>query len=454
MGDHFAIQVFNELVDDTMSLETSIHWHGVLQKETTWADGASWVSQCPIRQREAFQYRFNIGSQTGTYWYHSHYLTQYCDGLRGPLVIYDPEDPLRHLYDVDDESTVVTLSDWFHTPSPQLAKIFGPVFEDSTLINGLGRYAGGPSSPLTVIQVQQGLRYRLRLIAMSCSSKFNFTIDGHRMKIIEADGIEIDPVKVDSIPILVGQRYSVVVAANQPVGNYWIRALSDKPGGTFEGGQNMAILRYKGAPEQDPTSTPGPYLLSFDEGKLHPLIDPHAPGIPEIGKADVNIQFAVGTNPSNPTGFMTFNNVSFINPDVPVLLQILSGARHASELLPSGSIYELPLNKVIELSFPNPTAAPGGPHPIHLHGHAFSVVRVAGCSVPNFVNPVRRDVVSIGTDPADNVTIRFKTDNPGPWFLHCHIEWHLNFGLAVVMAEATSKIPQENIPVEWSQLCQ
>ena len=46
--------------------------------------------------------KFIATGQTGTYWYHSHYSTQYCDGLRGPLVIYDPEDPLADLYDVDD----------------------------------------------------------------------------------------------------------------------------------------------------------------------------------------------------------------------------------------------------------------------------------------------------------------------------------------------------------------
>ena len=38
----------------------------------------------------------------GTYWYHSHYKAQYCDGLRGPLVIYDPDDPNTRLYDVDN----------------------------------------------------------------------------------------------------------------------------------------------------------------------------------------------------------------------------------------------------------------------------------------------------------------------------------------------------------------
>lgn len=45
----------------------------------------------------------------GTYWYHSHYSTQYCDGLRGAIVIYDPEDPFGEFYDVDD-GTVILIS--------------------------------------------------------------------------------------------------------------------------------------------------------------------------------------------------------------------------------------------------------------------------------------------------------------------------------------------------------
>ena len=61
---------------------------------------------------------------------------------------------------------------------------------------------------------------------------------------------------------------------------------------------------------------------------------------------------------------------------------------------------------------------------MHLHGHPFWVVRSGGNSSYNFVDPIVRDVVSIG-NTGDNVTIRFFTDNPGPWFLHCHIDWHL-----------------------------
>ena len=38
----------------------------------------------------------------GTFWYHSHFSNQYCDGLRGALVVRDPQDPHAGLYDVDD----------------------------------------------------------------------------------------------------------------------------------------------------------------------------------------------------------------------------------------------------------------------------------------------------------------------------------------------------------------
>ena len=78
------------------------HWHGLFQRMSNWADGVSYVTQCPLLQQESFVQKFNVIGQTGTYWYHSHYSTQYCDGHRGPLVIYDPEDPLAYLYDVDD----------------------------------------------------------------------------------------------------------------------------------------------------------------------------------------------------------------------------------------------------------------------------------------------------------------------------------------------------------------
>jgi iron transport multicopper oxidase len=115
------------------------------------------------------------------------------------------------------------------------------------------------------------------------------------------------------------------------------------------------------------------------------------------------------------------NGTSFNSPDVPVLLQILNGAP-ADQLLPKGSVYSLPRNKTIEINIVDDmTAAPAGPHPVHLHGHVFSVVKSAGNQTYNFENPPQRDVVSIGNTGGDGAVIRFTTNNPGPWFMHCHI---------------------------------
>ena len=72
-------------------------------------------------------------------------------------------------------------------------------------------------------------------------------------------------------------------------------------------------------------------------------------------------------------------------------------------------------------------------------------MRSAGSTEYNYVNPPQRDVVSTGT-AGDNVTIRFNTNNPGPWFLHCHIDFHLEAGFAVVLAEDIPDISAENTP--------
>ncbi|KAK7045357.1 hypothetical protein VNI00_007606 [Paramarasmius palmivorus] len=454
-GTGMEINVIDELTDNSMHKSTSIHWHGLFMKEKNWADGPASINQCPISPGHSFKYELPVSDQAGTFWYHSHLSTQYCDGLRGALVIYDPDDPHKHLYDVDDENTIITLADWYRdniaadAPSPSYAPK-GFQLPDSTLINGLGRYKGGPQAPLAVVNVEQGKRYRFRLISMACDPNFVFSIDQHSLTVIEADGINHQPVVSDSIQIFAGQRYSFILHAQNPVDNYWIRAKPNIGNQDFEGGINQAILRYKGAPEAEPTATVGQPTNTLQETSLHPLENPGAPGAPTIDGADVNLNLALGFN--RGTGLFNISGVPFIPPTVPVLLQILSGAASPASLLPSGSVYPLPLNKTIQISFP-PGDSAGAPHPMHLHGHAFDVIRSAGSSEYNYANPVRRDVVSTGIR-GDNVTIRFRTDNAGPWFLHCHIDLHLEHGLAVVLAEDIQGTVSANpTPDSWKELC-
>ncbi|KAJ6549619.1 laccase [Mycena vulgaris] len=448
-GDAFSINVEDKLTDTSMLVSTSIHWHGLFQKGTNYADGPAFVTQCPIVPGNSFAYNFNVPDQAGTFWYHSHLSTQYCDGLRGPLV-YDPNDPAKSLYDVDDESTIITLADWYHYLSPQSPKQAPNAF-NTTLINGLGRYENGPLTQLAVISVTAGKRYRFRLVSISCDPNWIFSIDGHTMTIIEVDGVNHKPLTVDSIQIFAGQRYSFVLTASNKPSNYWIRAQPTLAGTNqgFVNATNSAILRYVGAPVADPT-TNSTSKLPLVETALHPLVPTPVPGTHTPGAADV-MSLRLEISLDFTTFLWKINGSTFTPPTVPVLLQILSGAQQAQDLLPSGSVYTLPPNKVIEVSIPG--GAPGAPHPFHLHGHNFWVIRSAGNSTYNFDNPVIRDVVSTGADVTDLTTFRFKTDNAGPWFLHCHIDWHLDAGLAVVFAEDIPTMRTENPPPAWDQLC-
>jgi len=429
-GDSFAINVINELNDTRMDVVTSVHWHGIDQYTFNEFDGAAFVNQCPITPNTSFNYTFDIPEQAGTFWYHSHYANQYCDGLRGAFVVRDPADPHADLYDIDDDSTIITLADWYHYLSLQAPA--RPSF-NSTLINGKGRYVGGPAVEISVVDVQPGMRYRFRLVSISCDPNWKFSIDNHSMTIIEVDGTNVQPLVVDQIQIFAGQRYSFVLNANQPVDNYWIRALPfpNPKGSNTDNGMNSAILRYAGANIADPTTQDTSGNLPLVETDLHPLVPSIVPGSPYVGGADHNISLDVSFSGSE----FTVNNVSYGSPTVPILLQILSGVP-VGNLSPAGSIYTLKRNESVELYIP--AGAGGGPHPVHLHGHSFYVVRSAGNKTYNYENPVLRDVVSIGASK-DNVTIRFQANNPGPWFFHCHIDWHLSAGFAVVFCRGCSR---------------
>lgn len=96
-------------------------------------------------------------------------------------------------------------------------------------------------------------------------------------------------------------------------------------------------------------------------------------------------------------------------------------------------------------------------HPFHLHGHRFWVLgngaEYAGNYVPetmasllNYDNPTQRDTQQIQAHSW--MVLLFEADNPGVWFFHCHIEWHVEAGLAMVFVESEDQLsaPPGDLP--------
>ncbi|KAJ7083793.1 Cupredoxin [Mycena epipterygia] len=452
-GDTLRVTVNNKLTDPTMRRSTSMDFDGIFfDTANVFDEGTPFVTTCPLGPNASYTHVLPLGNQTGSYWYHSQLSLQYADGLRGALIIYDPEDPQADLYDVDDESTIWFLSDWWHnTTIPMLASYEAtqiiPV-SDSGLFNGAGRWQGGPLTPYAVSTVTTGKRYRMRLINASARASFIVSIDNHNMIVIGTDGVATVPNTVNIITILAGQRYDIVVTANQPVGNYWINTILD--GGNPAHNLNLnatlgrGILRYEGADIAEPTGpmTQGPAdQIPLEEWTLTPLFPTPAP------HADIYMTFVTSMT-VNKTQW-NINNVSYLAPTIPTLVKILDGADSAGDFNVTENTFILPPNKVVQITFPPDPA--DELHPFHLHGNNFWVVKSNGSEIINEVNPIRRDVTGAALG---GTILRFTTDKPGPWSFHCHIFWHLNAGLASIMAVGLNETRAQVHPTgAWDDLC-
>ena len=99
-GDTAVIRVHN-----LMNVTTSIHWHGILIPNQY--DGVPGLTTFPIQPGKTLKVIFPV-RQNGTYWYHSHTMTQEQIGLTGSIVIHKRNEPKM-------KEEVVVLNDWTDT---------------------------------------------------------------------------------------------------------------------------------------------------------------------------------------------------------------------------------------------------------------------------------------------------------------------------------------------------
>ncbi|KAJ1920037.1 ferroxidase fet3 [Mycoemilia scoparia] len=424
-GDVLHINVHNSL-----DMATSLHSHGIFFHGLNEYDGAVGVTECGIPPGKNYTYTIPL-NQWGTYWIHSHSGAQYVEGWRTSLVIHPPKDKDPFKYDGD---YTLPLSDWFYESATALGDHF----------LSLQNPGGGEPSPdaaliregaTTSINFEPGKTYRLRFINYSAAAIFFINIDDHEMKIIEVDGVDVEPTTAKTIMIAAAQRYSVLVTAkNSTDSNYLIHADLDVDKlDTLKDhllpNITATIVYDDNADTADP---PARDWVSFNDLELTPIVKSN------YSTPDQSIDLTVTFNQLDDGMFYgMFNDITYLRPKVPSLLTMLTTGEYATDATIYGKMtntYVFEQNKTIEIVLLN---GDPDPHPFHLHGNTFQVVARGDVmedydpkNIPDNPNPMRRDTVVL---PGNGYAVlRFFTDNIGSWFFHCHNEWHMIAGLAAV----------------------
>lgn len=428
-GDTIIVHVKNSATQNG----SSIHWHGIRQMGSNLFDGVSGITQCPTAPGDSFTYQWKA-TQYGTTWYHSHFSLQAWNGVFGGVVINGPASA-----PYDEDKGTLLLSDWYHETADALfqgAQTGNVPSAQNGLINGTNTYKDGGSKFQTTVAA--GSRTRLRLVNTALDTHFRFTIDGHNLTVIAADLVPITPYSTDTLNIGIGQRYDVIVEANQDPGNYWLRAIPQSScSSSNENSMNITgIFNYDSVDVATPTTTGFSYTDSCNDetANLVPYVALDA------AQDGLTSEFEIGLS-ANGVFRWTINDQQFYTHwEYPTLQQVVDqnsswAAVQQVNILDEENEW---VYFVIE-------SAIGIPHPIHLHGHDFYVLgqqaaaTYTGVDQLNFVNPIRRDVAML---PASGfLVIGFPADNPGVWLLHCHIGWHTVEGLALQLVERQSEIP-------------
>jgi FtsP/CotA-like multicopper oxidase with cupredoxin domain len=214
------VTVHNKLQDNA----TTIHWHGIRQVGTNDMDGVPGISECALVPGQSKTYRF-LASSYGTGWYHSHLLAQYGDGIRGPIVIHGPATAN---YDLD--MGTVMISDIFSVNAFQQAyRVAHTGVSPSTnyLLNGNNVATNnGTTGKHALWKVKPGKKHRFRFINSAVQDVYSIRFDNHKMTVIAADFVPIVPYETEWLNIANGQRYDVILEANQAVGTYFLRAVT------------------------------------------------------------------------------------------------------------------------------------------------------------------------------------------------------------------------------------
>lgn len=326
-------------------------------------------------------------------------------------------------------------------------------------------------------RIKSGSKARLRLINHGTSTPIVVTVDNHTLEIIEIDGVEVAPIATTRVYMNPGQRYSVIVNANQTAGNYLIRADAAIRCFHMSHKTNEAMSGMHGKPFGATA------ILSYDETDV---------GAAPIGKAwdlesKSNLQIGkepwgrrcedlpfdlpkpMRNRPAYDVGERNHHYFTFRQDRVGDVVRTHVNKTIYTPLKDDASLWKVLQQDITpeNLNSPEPKLDFGQDqfvlvsqdnkaaqivvnsdammiHPWHLHGQNFQVIGwgkgLFGATETtwNFDNPMRRDTITI--PGFSHIVIRILADNPGVWAFHCHYLWHTEAGMFVSIAQRMGEL--------------
>jgi FtsP/CotA-like multicopper oxidase with cupredoxin domain len=383
-GDRLKVTLVNHL-----PAATSIHWHGIRLPNAV--DGVAGITQDAVPPGRSYVYEF-IANDAGTFWYHAHQDTnvQIPLGLLGALVV-EPRAasvPQKRDYSL----TMQTL------PGDSIAingraNLHLDALPGETvrlrLINGAVPDVNGPP----VLPVLLGAQYTIT------------ALDGHDLNAPQTLGPE-------RIPLGMGQRADLVFTMPASGAARLVAVSSPPPATPGDPAQTTATATIGAGPL--PTALDLASLPRFDlTGYGLPAPDPVA----DAPAYDHTQQLVIGGGPGFRNG-----GIDFVDQ--------FNGK--ASPYVPPIVVRE---GELVRLHIVNPSSEAF--HPIHIHGHVFSILAKNGHRLTG--SPVHVDAVLVG--PHETWDVAFKADNPGIWMLHCHVLAHAASGMSMTINYAGISTP-------------
>jgi len=361
-GERMTVEVENGLDEGT-----AVHWHGIRLENRM--DGVPMMTQDLINPGDNKTYSF-VPPDAGTYWYHSHYISQeqVARGMMGPLIIEDDLPP-----DVDHDITVL-LSDWIIAEDGSLVDEFSDMHSVAHA-GYMGNFARGF---LSQDAVKKADRVRLRIINAATNRIFPLAVTGVTGSVVALDGMALEtPRNLTDLVLAPAQRADLIVDITGPVG-------FDMQ--SRQGSYRLAELAISGT---NTDRLPKP---------IAPLAVPNlpTPGDPSQHLTLTMMGGAMGGRHGG-ANIWSFNDISDLHDD------------------PFGAFER---GETARITFANDTAFP---HGIHLHGHHFYEVAPDG-SLGDL-----RDTSLVAAGESRDVICVF--DNPGRWLIHCHMLSHAVGGM-------------------------